>query len=285
MKSNFKITIPNPCNENWDEMTPDEIGRFCRVCNKSVIDFTNKLPEEIQQFFLKNQGQKICGRFKNSQLDAVSIQIPREILFSQTKYHKIFLLALFITMGTSLFSCSSLHGDKQKIEKVEVVESPKTHKKSIDSSLEVKNYIIESTMGIPYTDIELIYDPTDNDFVSKVEIGNTSMPKHLYPLESSVLSRLNPYLKSEAMYLTQNQNNLKEDSITKDTQSNSVKTGDKTVTMKPMPIDVNFDLEKESLKSEDSIIKKVESGDINLTSPKNQICIPGSKPQLKIEKQ
>jgi len=122
MKSNFKITIPNPCNENWDEMTPNETGRFCRVCNKSVIDFTSKLPEEIQHFFLKNQGQKICGRFKNSQLDSVNIQIPSEVLLTQKQYHKMFLLALFVVMGTSLFSCSTLNGDKQRIEKIEVID-------------------------------------------------------------------------------------------------------------------------------------------------------------------
>ncbi len=130
MKSNFKITIPEPCNEDWDKMTPDETGRFCLVCNKSVIDFTNKLPEEIQQFFLKNQGQTICGRFKNSQLDSVRIQIPSQILFSQTQYHKIFLLALFITLGTTLFSCSDKNGNKQKINRIEIIEE---ESKNIDS--------------------------------------------------------------------------------------------------------------------------------------------------------
>jgi len=125
MKSNFKIIIPEPCNEDWDKMIPDATGRFCLECNKSVIDFTNKLPEEIQHFFLKNQDKEICGRFKNSQLDAVSIHIPRRVLFSQTQYHKMFLLALFVIMGTSLFSCATLNGDKQKIEKVEVVDEYK----------------------------------------------------------------------------------------------------------------------------------------------------------------
>jgi len=130
MSSNFKIAIPEPCNEDWDKMTPDKTGRFCLLCNKSVIDFTNKLPDEIQHFFNKNQNQSICGRFKNSQLDAVSIQIPSGVLFSQTQYHKIFLLALFVVMGTSLFSCATVNGDKQKIEKVQIVDE---HKSSANS--------------------------------------------------------------------------------------------------------------------------------------------------------
>ncbi|MFC4476507.1 hypothetical protein [Flavobacterium chungangensis] len=123
MKSKFKITIPEPCHENWDKMTPDATGKFCQVCNKSVIDFTNKLPDEIQHFFNTNKNQKICGRLNTSQLDSVSIKIPSQVLFSQTQYHKMFLLALFIAMGSTLFSCANLNGDKQKIEKVELTKA------------------------------------------------------------------------------------------------------------------------------------------------------------------
>ncbi len=116
-----KITIPEPCHENWDEMTPKENGRFCMSCSKTVIDFTKMLPEEIQHFFMQNQRNKICGRFKKSQLDSITIQVPNRILYSQTHYSKIFLLALFIAMGTTLFSCQNKEGKKQKIEKVEIV--------------------------------------------------------------------------------------------------------------------------------------------------------------------
>jgi len=139
MNPHFKIVIPKPCNEDWDKMTQDATGRFCLACNKSVIDFSNKMPEEIQHFFLKNQDKEICGRFKNSQLDAVSIQIPSRVLFSQTQYHKIFLLALFVVMGTSLFSCAAVNGDKQKIEKVEVVEY---NKKDNNNSIPITDDVL-----------------------------------------------------------------------------------------------------------------------------------------------
>ena len=144
MKPKLKITIPEPCNENWDKMTPDAAGRFCLVCNKSVIDFTNKLPDEIQHFFKNNKDPEVCGRFKKSQLDSISFQIPKQVLYSQTQYHKMFLLALFIAMGTTLFSCASKNGKKQRISHVELIDddsqaitpttekftSNKTHNKS-----------------------------------------------------------------------------------------------------------------------------------------------------------
>jgi len=121
MGKKYKITIPEPCHEDWNKMTPNSNGRFCISCAKTVIDFTTMLPEEIQHFFIQNQNKNICGRMKKSQLDSITIQIPNQILYSQTHYHKIFLLVLFIVMGTTLFSCSDKNGKKQKIDKIEVV--------------------------------------------------------------------------------------------------------------------------------------------------------------------
>lgn len=117
-----KLTIPEPCTENWNKMTPNENGRFCLSCSKTVVDFTEMLADEVQHFFIQNQNQNICGRFKNSQLNTITIQIPSRILNNQRYYHKMFLLALYITMGTTLFSCQDKNGNKQKIDKVEVIQ-------------------------------------------------------------------------------------------------------------------------------------------------------------------
>ncbi len=129
MERNLKITIPEPCHENWDEMTPKDNGRFCLSCSKTVVDFASMLPEEVQHFFIQNQNKRICGRFKNEQLDSVIVQIPKQVLHTQTNYYKMFLLALFLTMGTTLFSCQDKDGNKKKIDKVEVIEdvAPEQH--------------------------------------------------------------------------------------------------------------------------------------------------------------
>lgn len=123
METNYKISIPKPCHENWDKMTPEQTGRFCNSCAKSVVDFTGMKASEIQHFFVENQGQKVCGRFKKEQLDSVIIEIPREVLFSQVQFHKMFLLSLLVCMGTTLFSCQNPNGNSQAIDKVKVVDS------------------------------------------------------------------------------------------------------------------------------------------------------------------
>jgi len=71
------IYIPNPCSENWNEMNPEEKGRFCSVCSKCVIDFTEKNASEIQQIIEEKSDESVCGRFYNHQLDNEDLKTSR----------------------------------------------------------------------------------------------------------------------------------------------------------------------------------------------------------------
>ncbi len=68
-----KIQIKTPCTENWDKMTPDEKGRFCELCQHSVVDFTTMENNEILDFFKHKSQNKICGRFQKTQLDLINL--------------------------------------------------------------------------------------------------------------------------------------------------------------------------------------------------------------------
>lgn len=76
MKSkSVKISIPNPCSENWNAMTPNEHGRHCGSCNKTIIDFSTYTDKELAAF-LKHTPHG-CGRFDIHQLDR-PILIPAD---------------------------------------------------------------------------------------------------------------------------------------------------------------------------------------------------------------
>lgn len=66
--NNFKLSIPDPCDENWNKMTPTQKGKFCGSCQKEVTDFSKMNKEEIRNFFIEKAGESTCGRFENRQL-------------------------------------------------------------------------------------------------------------------------------------------------------------------------------------------------------------------------
>lgn len=77
MKHPIQIFIPQPCSEDWNNMTPQEQGRFCDSYQKCVVDFTNFSDAELYQYLLANKGKKACGRFRPSQLNR-PIHIPHQ---------------------------------------------------------------------------------------------------------------------------------------------------------------------------------------------------------------
>jgi uncharacterized protein YdeI (BOF family) len=68
MKPKLSLSIPKPCHENWNAMTPELQGRFCGQCSKTVVDFTLMTDGQILDTLKKETG-KTCGRFTNDQLE------------------------------------------------------------------------------------------------------------------------------------------------------------------------------------------------------------------------
>jgi hypothetical protein len=67
MKQKIQISIPEPCHEGWQNMTPVEKGRFCASCQKKVLDFTYLSDNEIIKVVTKNDN--LCARINGSQLN------------------------------------------------------------------------------------------------------------------------------------------------------------------------------------------------------------------------
>lgn len=112
----MKITIPTPCHENWEAMTPEEKGRFCSVCSKTVRDFTVASDDEIRDIF-SNSTEDICGHFYESQLN-------RNLQYSYiNSVFMKFAMGFILTAGglVSVNAQGNITSDTVKAEKIEEV--------------------------------------------------------------------------------------------------------------------------------------------------------------------
>lgn len=119
----LQITIPEPCHENWSQMTPAEKGRFCAACQKNVYDFTKSTDREIINTY--NKDKKLCGRFLNTQLNRALI-IPKE--------RKSFWLASVFFGMISLFNTKIAAQEKPKTEQTDARSNALAVKNNTNSS-------------------------------------------------------------------------------------------------------------------------------------------------------
>jgi hypothetical protein len=102
MRKVININIPEPCHEDWNTMTPQEKGRHCAVCNKTVVDFTKSTDEQLINTF-ESEGN-LCGRFKSSQLN-------RDVVLSRKEKNNYRSLA-----ASGLFAMLSFNSHEVKAQ-------------------------------------------------------------------------------------------------------------------------------------------------------------------------
>lgn len=78
----IQLTIPTPCYESWDKMTPKDQGRHCTSCAKVVVDFSAMSDAQMIQYFENLKTENVCGRVYTNQLNrtiaAETVAQPRK---------------------------------------------------------------------------------------------------------------------------------------------------------------------------------------------------------------
>lgn len=132
-KKALVLSIHEPCSEIWTEMEIDEQGRFCRRCEKIVVDFTSMSDQEISRIFEKAKcnGEKICGRLKESQLN-------RPLEYREYNSQRYFALPVLLS-GTMFIHSLNLSA----------ADNPENGKSKIENSIAAtdnKEYIVRGTI-------------------------------------------------------------------------------------------------------------------------------------------
>jgi hypothetical protein len=100
------ISIPTPCHEDWNKMTPNEKGAYCKVCSKTVVDFTKLSDDEVKDYFFTNRDKNTCGHFRTDQL-ADEDKLLTWLLNEPVAFWKKFMAIVVIVFGTLLTGCDN----------------------------------------------------------------------------------------------------------------------------------------------------------------------------------
>ena len=121
MKKNaYTIKINEPCGENWQAMTESQVGKFCSQCTKHVVDFSQLSDSEIITL-IENSNGKLCGRFKQSQLDRVLTLSKKEQ--TSGKYKQILAGLLVLSNATSSFGAKDSAVSKKITSEIKIENS------------------------------------------------------------------------------------------------------------------------------------------------------------------
>lgn len=101
METKTSLRIEKPCHENWNNMLPEEQGKFCMKCAKTVMDFTTKTKDEIVDFFKQRNFETACVRTRNELLDPLQAQLRLKQRLARFAY------LLYLAFGSILFSCNT----------------------------------------------------------------------------------------------------------------------------------------------------------------------------------
>lgn len=124
MKTNFSISINNPCSERFDGFEKTTSGGFCKSCEKEVIDFRNMTDAQATQV-LKQKGDNTCGYFKKEQLNKNSTAMKTQNR-STLKFIRVAAMAVLAFMA---FQNVEAQEKNTKTETVQNLKSDKAQDK------------------------------------------------------------------------------------------------------------------------------------------------------------
>lgn len=99
------LQVDQPCDESWDKMLPVVQGRHCSTCNRKVVDFAEMEDADILALLGEHQNERVCGRFRPSQLGRTMTTNRLSSFVEQTFSLRAVLLGASLSGLLALESC------------------------------------------------------------------------------------------------------------------------------------------------------------------------------------
>lgn len=159
-KRKIAISLPKPCDENWDNMTPADKGRHCAQCRKTVVDFTLLSDGQIIDIFKKAKDNPPCGHFLETQLD-------RELVDARYKPSFISTVAKRIAATVILFQSVAVAAIAQQVKKVATAQHTDKKKPGTNNSKrQICGHVLRDETNEPLAGVKVQIRGTQIDSVT-----------------------------------------------------------------------------------------------------------------------
>jgi hypothetical protein len=122
------IEIPEPCHADWDAMRPEDQGRFCFDCKKTVHDLSAMTKDEAKSFLRRSACADICVSYQHHEdgtlvfREALPLPAPVVPLSRLRRPRSVAAAVAGAGMAMALAACAP-HGDAPAQQRY-VVEEP-----------------------------------------------------------------------------------------------------------------------------------------------------------------
>ncbi|MFC6996717.1 carboxypeptidase-like regulatory domain-containing protein [Rufibacter roseus] len=193
------VSIPQPCQEKWQEMTPQAQGRHCQSCAKTVVDFTRMTDAEVVQWMSVQKGST-CGRFRRDQLE----KELKAVSPAQSNWTwRAAALAFATWLSTTAAEAQSTKSKESTAEAVKTTNTISEENPSSGTPFIIKGTVVDSTDHSPLIGASVVIKGTALG-TSTDELGNFSLevPASLQAQEQTIVIAYIAY-KTQEIKLSQ----------------------------------------------------------------------------------
>jgi len=172
MPTSLRLNIAEPCHENWQQMTPQEQGRFCGSCQKTVVDFTMMSDQEVLNYFLR-ANHNVCGRFAEDQLNKALVITEKKKRFSWAYVWNVLLATFLLTEANAQVKPKPKKPVKTIVRKEimgDTVIFPAEPDKTV-IPIVVKGKVLDAETNLPLVGASITIKGTDKSVIADT-LGN-----------------------------------------------------------------------------------------------------------------
>ena len=152
----IQLSIPEPCHQSWEAITPTQQGRFCNACAKEVIDFSQMNDTDVLNHFSIVNNDKVCGRAYPDQLNRNIEKLPAKKISWYWHYAIAFFLFFSKSTTTKAQGLVSIKTPCSKPIKLLNTNTP-LQQSRLNSGITIKGTIqTETGEAVPFASIKLL---------------------------------------------------------------------------------------------------------------------------------